>query len=70
MLKRMPDNWVGMSPWVLADFRSPKRNNPIYQEGWNRKGLYSDKGQKKEAFYILRHFYTDIQKNGGRRINH
>lgn len=57
MLKRMPDNFVGISPWVLADFRSPKRNNPVYQEGWNRKGLYSDKGEKKKAFYILQNYY-------------
>ncbi|WP_224069760.1 glycoside hydrolase family 2 protein [Arachidicoccus terrestris] len=64
MLARMPDNWVGMSPWILADFRSPKRNNPVYQEGWNRKGLYSDKGQKKKAFYILQQYYKDIQKKG------
>ena len=65
MLARMPDNWVGMSPWVLADFRSPKRNNPVYQEGWNRKGLYNDKGQKKKAFYILQRYYKDIEKRGG-----
>ena len=64
MLKRMPGNWVGMSPWVLADFRSPKRNNPVYQEGWNRKGLYDDKGNRKEAFYILQKFYQNIQSHG------
>ncbi|ANI90388.1 beta-glucuronidase [Arachidicoccus ginsenosidimutans] len=64
MLCRMPDNWVGMSPWIMADFRSPKRNNPLYQDGWNRKGLYDDKGNKKEAFYILQKFYKDIQLHG------
>ena len=64
MLKRMPGNWVGMSPWVLADFRSPKRNNPLYQQGWNRKGLYDDKGNKKQAFYILQQFYKNIQLYG------
>ncbi|SEA20323.1 beta-glucuronidase [Arachidicoccus rhizosphaerae] len=64
MLGRMPDNWVGMSPWVLADFRSPKRNNPVYQEGWNRKGLYSDKGEKKAAFYILQGYYNKIKNEG------
>jgi len=62
MLKRMPDNYVGISPWVLNDFRSPKRNNPVYQEGWNRKGLYDDKGNKKKAFYILQDYYNDIKK--------
>ncbi|HEX7799271.1 MAG TPA: glycoside hydrolase family 2 TIM barrel-domain containing protein, partial [Asticcacaulis sp.] len=29
---------AGMSPWILKDFRSPRRQN-IYQQGWNRKGL-------------------------------
>ncbi|MEO5910982.1 MAG: glycoside hydrolase family 2 TIM barrel-domain containing protein [Pelobium sp.] len=58
MLKRMPDNFVGISPWVLFDFKSPKRNNPVYQEGWNRKGLIDDKGNKKKAFYILQQYYN------------
>ncbi|CAM3642364.1 glycoside hydrolase family 2 protein [Mucilaginibacter galii] len=62
MLKRMPDNYVGISPWVLADFRSPKRNNPVYQEGWNRKGLYDDKGNKKQAFYLLKAYYAEMEK--------
>lgn len=61
MLKRMPDNFVGLSPWVLNDFRSPKRNNPTYQNGWNRKGLLDDKGHKKEAFYILQHYYKEME---------
>lgn len=61
MLKRMPDNFVGISPWVLNDFRSPKRNNPLYQEGWNRKGLYDDKGHKKKAFYILNAWYNELK---------
>lgn len=64
MLGRMPDNWAGMSPWVLADFRSPRRNNPVYQEGWNRKGLFSDKGEKKKAFFILQKYYQRIRQNG------
>ncbi|MDB5143648.1 MAG: beta-glucuronidase [Mucilaginibacter sp.] len=61
MLKRMPDNFVGISPWILTDFRSPKRNNPLYQEGWNRKGLYDDKGNKKKAFYIVQAWYNEIK---------
>jgi len=24
MMKRMPDNYVGLSPWILVDFRSPR----------------------------------------------
>ncbi len=60
MFSRMPDNFVGVAPWVMADFRSPKRNNPIYQEGWNRKGVYDDKGNKKKAFYVLQDYYKKM----------
>jgi beta-glucuronidase len=59
MLHRMPANFVGLSPWVLADFRSPKRNNPVYQEGWNNKGLISHKGVKKEAWSVLHAYYRE-----------
>lgn len=64
MFKRLPAKYVGISPWVLADFRSPRRNNPLYQEGWNRKGLYDEKGNKKKAFYTLKAYYNEIEKNG------
>jgi len=61
MLKRMPDNFVGISPWILTDFRSPKRNNPWFQEGWNNKGLIGHNGKKKKAFYVLQHYYQEIK---------
>lgn len=63
MFKRLPAKYVGISPWILADFRSPRRNNPLYQEGWNRKGLYDDKGNKKKAFFVMKAYYNDIEKN-------
>ncbi len=59
MMKRMPDNFSGMSPWILNDFRSPRRNNPIYQEGWNNKGLFDHEGKKKKAFYVLKAYYDE-----------
>ena len=62
MMKRMPDNFTGITPWILADFRSPKRNNPTYQNGWNRKGLISSDGEKKKAFYVLKKYYDEIEK--------
>ena len=62
MMKRMPDNFSGMSPWILNDFRSPRRNNPIYQEGWNNKGLFDHNGNKKKAFYVLKGYYDEMQK--------
>ena len=63
MMKRMPDNFVGLSPWILNDFRSPRRNNPVYQQGWNNKGLFDQKGRKKKAFYILKAYYDEVAKN-------
>lgn len=50
-------NLCGISPWVLFDFRSPTRLQPTYQEGWNRKGLISDQGQRKQAWYIMHDYY-------------
>lgn len=66
MMDRMPDNFTGITPWILADFRSPKRNNPKYQDGWNRKGLIGNDGKKKKAFYILKAYYDKIERQGSR----
>ncbi len=56
MAKRMP-NLAGMTPWVLMDFRSPNRMLPGVQDYHNRKGLISNRGQRKLAFYTLQQFY-------------
>ena len=48
----------GMTPWVLMDFRSPMRQLPGIQDDYNRKGLVSDKGQKKKAFFTLQDYYA------------
>lgn len=53
------DQLAGISPWILADFRSPRRPLPDIQDGWNRKGLISDNGFKKKAFYLLRDYYLN-----------
>ena len=58
MLNRIPA-LRGMTPWVLMDFRSPVRQLPGIQDGFNRKGLISDQGQKKEAFGVLQKAYKD-----------
>jgi len=60
MLKRI-SFLRGMTPWILADFRSPGRLHSIYQQGWNRKGLLSDKGLKKKAWFVLHDYYTHLQ---------
>ena len=56
------DGLRGMTPWILVDFRSPRRQHPYFQDFWNRKGLISETGKKKKAFYTLRNFYDEIQK--------
>lgn len=47
----------GMSPWILMDFRSPNRPLQGVQDEFNRKGLISDQGEKKQAFYVLQQAY-------------
>jgi beta-glucuronidase len=29
----------------------------VYQNGWNRKGLISDKGFYKKAWYVMQEYY-------------
>ena len=58
MLNRIPQ-LRGMSPWILMDFRSPTRNLAGIQDGFNRKGLISDQGQKKLAFFLLQRAYKE-----------
>ncbi len=48
----------GTTPWILKDFRSPRRVLNGIQDYYNRKGLFSDNGEKKKAFYVLRDWYT------------
>jgi beta-glucuronidase len=57
MLERIPQ-LRGMTPWILCDFRSPRRPLPGIQDGWNRKGLLGQNGRKKRAFFVLQDFYA------------
>ena len=51
------DGLSGTTPWILKDFRSPRRVLPGIQDFYNRKGLVSDKGTKKKAFFVLKQWY-------------
>jgi beta-glucuronidase len=51
----------GTSPWILMDFRSPRRPLPDIQNFHNRKGLISDRGEKKKAFYVMQQYYRELQ---------
>lgn len=50
-------NLCGVCPWLLFDYRSLIRMNQIYQKGYNRKGLLSEKGEKKKAWYIINEYF-------------
>lgn len=55
--ERMPA-LAGISPWVLKDFRSSRRLLPNVQDGFNRKGVVSDQGFKKQSYYILQDWFN------------
>lgn len=47
----------GLTPWLLYDFRSERRQT-AFQRGWNRKGLIAeDKTTRKRAFAVLAEHY-------------
>lgn len=50
----------GMTPWILYDFRCPRRTS-VNQKYYNTKGLLSaDKKYRKPAFCILQDFYKSL----------
>ena len=52
----------GMSPWILYDFRCPRRTSSI-QKYYNRKGLLDEtKTYRKPAFYVLQKYYREIKE--------
>lgn len=56
------EGFAGTSPWILVDFYSPRRQLPGIQDFFNRKGVISSKGVKKKAFYTLKDFYSEKEK--------
>jgi len=51
----------GTTPWILKDFRSPRRTLPRIQDYFNRKGLVNEQGEKKKAFFVLQRFYREME---------
>lgn len=52
----------GMTPWILYDFRCPRRTSVI-QGYYNRKGLLNpEKTYKKPAFYVLQQYYQELKE--------
>ena len=63
---QMLDNMTalrGVTPWILKDFRSPRRPLDNIQDFWNRKGLLSETGVRKQAWYLMRDYYQQKQQN-------
>ena len=52
----------GASPWILMDFHSPRRPLPDIQDFYNRKGLLSERGVRKQAFFSLQEYYRRKQQ--------
>jgi beta-glucuronidase len=65
MLKRI-SFLRGTTPWILMDFRSPRRTLPRIEDYFNRKGLVSGNGEKKKAFFVLERFYQGLQSDQAR----
>jgi beta-glucuronidase len=55
-----------VTPWILADFRSPRRVLFNVQDGWNRKGLIGQNGIGKKAFAVLKSFYDELEQRAAR----
>jgi len=48
----------GVSPWIMFDFRCPRRTHPV-QNYYNIKGLLSaDKKYKKPSYFAMQEFYA------------
>ena len=48
---------AGTTPWILKDFRSPRRVLTGIQDFYNMKGLVCDRGERKKAWYVLKEWY-------------
>lgn len=53
----------GTTPWILYDYRTPKRLG-AYQKGYNIKGLVTaDRKREKPAFEVMKKFYEEVEKS-------
>ena len=58
------DDIRGMSPWILYDFRCPRRTSSI-QRYYNRKGLLDEtRTYRKPAFFVLQKYYRSLDPDG------
>lgn len=64
MLSKIP-GLCGSTPWILKDFRSPRRQLKGIQDDYNRKGLISERGERKKAFYVMQKWYESLKEQYG-----
>lgn len=57
-------NLAGVCPWILFDYLSLGRMHPVYQNGFNRKGLVDENGNRKKAFFIMQNYYKHLSAPG------
>lgn len=56
------DYICGLTPWLLYDFRSERRQT-VFNQGFNRKGLIAEnKKTRKQAFDVLAKFYHSYER--------
>ena len=60
------DGLAGTIPWILMDFYSPRRSLYGTQDWHNRKGLVSEKEEKKKAFYVVQSWYKQKEAEYGK----
>jgi len=59
----------GVTPWILKDFRSPRRPLPGIQDFWNRKGLLSENGARKQAWFLMQEWYAKKQTQSNTNLD-
>lgn len=57
LVERTP-GCIGCAPWLLKDFRSPRRWHGQFQANWNRKGVLNEEGRPKLAASVLSAAYA------------
>ena len=55
----------GTSPWILKDFRTPKRPLPGIQDYFNRKGLITERGERKLVWDVVANHYRSRRSDVG-----
>ena len=60
----IPDSILTGKEKLTPEEREVMRQHPIYQQGWNRKGLISPTGQRKLAFGVLAEEYRKLEAAG------